>query len=567
MREPNAPRLADPVVLVCLMLSIAVQLPDGIRFGDGLEFVAVSSHLGVAHPPGYPLFTLLGWIALSVLPCDPYNAVLWMCKFAAFAGAAGLYYWLRHLLARMGVAPMRCVLGAGLTAAIFTFSGPMWPTQHLVEAYGLNAAFLVWISYLLARATQEGGPTGRSLVLAGLLLGLALGNHITSGCLLPALLIVAWRAKRITGWVAPTLALSLVVIVPALLYGSLILRVPSNDVAGIAWGSTVDIASLIHHMRGGDYGGRLLLMQDVNTPFTFTTWLSFAWERTLLVLHILGQILLVQAAWFAAIPLAALAVFGLFARASNGRRAVSVGVIIAVLLQLGFVFTFNVPDIHDHVLGVIVLAVPFTVAGAVSLSNFRKLAAVRRLGSLGMSAVLGVTLVVAVIANAPAAFPEGHDIAPRWRDRLLKQVPEGSALITVDDSDLFALWYTQMACGERTDIAVFGGNFVGCPWFRQSMPPGDRRRGVVGFRERPFGTLDEYISDLRDHVIEPFFATGSRVFTTMHREIERTALGKVYDLRFVSNLLTPDEFKVLKKRAQGRMYHGAPVLFEVLEKH
>ncbi len=114
---------------------------------------------------------------------------------------------------------------------------------------------------------------------------------------------------------------------------------------------------------------------------------------------------------------------------------------------------------------------------------------------------------------------------------------------------------------------MFGGNFVGCPWFRQSMPPGDRRRGVVGFRERPFGTLDEYISDLRDHVIEPFFATGSRVFTTMHREIERTTLGKVYDLRFVSDLLTLDELKVLVKRSQGRMYHGAPLLFEVLKKH
>ena len=42
-----------------------------VPFGDGGELIAAADSLGVAHPPGYPLYTTLGWGALHVLPGEP----------------------------------------------------------------------------------------------------------------------------------------------------------------------------------------------------------------------------------------------------------------------------------------------------------------------------------------------------------------------------------------------------------------------------------------------------------------------------------------------------------------
>src|SRR6188474_3472114 len=49
------------LVLGALALYMATLLP-GIGSGDTAEFQRVAPTLGVAHPTGYPLYTMLGWL-------------------------------------------------------------------------------------------------------------------------------------------------------------------------------------------------------------------------------------------------------------------------------------------------------------------------------------------------------------------------------------------------------------------------------------------------------------------------------------------------------------------------
>src|SRR3954468_15486541 len=49
------------LVLSALALYAATLLP-GIGSGDTAEFQRVAPSLGVAHPTGYPLYTMLGWL-------------------------------------------------------------------------------------------------------------------------------------------------------------------------------------------------------------------------------------------------------------------------------------------------------------------------------------------------------------------------------------------------------------------------------------------------------------------------------------------------------------------------
>jgi len=68
-----------------------------LPFGDGPELIAAAACLGVAHPPGYPLYTLLGWVALQVPAGEPaWRVNLLSGLFAALACGAAAWLVLRR---------------------------------------------------------------------------------------------------------------------------------------------------------------------------------------------------------------------------------------------------------------------------------------------------------------------------------------------------------------------------------------------------------------------------------------------------------------------------------------
>ena len=77
----NQPRNLDRIVaaaiaLAALGLYIATLLP-GVGSGDTAEFQRVLPTLGVAHPTGYPLYTILGWL-WSLLPHTHVRGKRWI---------------------------------------------------------------------------------------------------------------------------------------------------------------------------------------------------------------------------------------------------------------------------------------------------------------------------------------------------------------------------------------------------------------------------------------------------------------------------------------------------------
>src|SRR5262245_13053964 len=67
-------RLDFIVFLLALML-YWVTLSPGVLPADAGEFQLVAAKLGVAHPPGYPLYTMLAWLFTLLTPADPARGV------------------------------------------------------------------------------------------------------------------------------------------------------------------------------------------------------------------------------------------------------------------------------------------------------------------------------------------------------------------------------------------------------------------------------------------------------------------------------------------------------------
>ena len=185
--------LAGLGVLVLVMvlylgtLAPTVLYLKGPRLLDAVMLQMQVSVLGITHPTGYPTYLMLTHLFTYLPFGDPaYRVNLGSAVYAALAVVA--VYAAGLLLGRRVVAAAAGALAFGLGTAL-------WSQAVIAEVYTLNAllASVTIVALLLWREHRK----DRYLLLSAFLLGVCLTNHLTSGLLLPAgLLLVAlvdWR--------------------------------------------------------------------------------------------------------------------------------------------------------------------------------------------------------------------------------------------------------------------------------------------------------------------------------------------------------------------------------------
>ena len=139
--------LAAGLFAACLALYLQTLAPSvATLFDDSLEFPLVSYRLGIAHPTGYPLYTLLG----KLFTLGPWRNVGWSVNLlSAVAGA--LTVVLVYLIARDLVRRRWPALLGALALAV---SPILWSQSVIAEVYSLNSAFvaaLLWLALRWAR--------------------------------------------------------------------------------------------------------------------------------------------------------------------------------------------------------------------------------------------------------------------------------------------------------------------------------------------------------------------------------------------------------------------------------
>lgn len=187
--------LAISVLTLALYLR---TLAPGLLGGDSGEFQFAAWLGGFAHPTGYPLYLLGGWLWTHLLPLgDP----AWrMNAFSAVWGA--LAVGLLYLLARQVVGvvardyrPMLAVrLPALIAAATFAVSPTFWSQAVVAEVYTLNVALA--LAFLLALIRWAATGRARWLDGAAFLLGLSLAHHRTTILWMPAIALFVWLTVR-----------------------------------------------------------------------------------------------------------------------------------------------------------------------------------------------------------------------------------------------------------------------------------------------------------------------------------------------------------------------------------
>ena len=182
--RPALPRWAEPVAdgavfLVAAVIYVATAAPDVLP-ADAGEFQLVAALLGVAHPPGFPLYTLVGHLFVRVFPWGTPAYRLNLLSGLLAAGtlvlvAGATRRWAR----RLGARPPLAIAG-GLAAALTLGTGTTFWAQATIANVRTPAVFFAALAlYALSRfATATGSrEVDRALVLLGLALGLGGGHY------------------------------------------------------------------------------------------------------------------------------------------------------------------------------------------------------------------------------------------------------------------------------------------------------------------------------------------------------------------------------------------------------
>ncbi len=205
-RQPSWTRADLWCALACACTAWAVYgytLAPSVTMEDSGEFITAAAHLGVPHPPGYPLWTMLAWLCVKLLP---FGNWAWRvnCLSAACGGAAvGMLALLigassRRFLASITSDPRARALphlAAWTGSLVLALSESMWSQAVIAEVYTLNALILcssLLVFYLWMHDTGR----RRWLVLLALLLALGMSNHHTLFFVFPAFFIGVWLARR-----------------------------------------------------------------------------------------------------------------------------------------------------------------------------------------------------------------------------------------------------------------------------------------------------------------------------------------------------------------------------------
>ncbi|GAB4442784.1 MAG: hypothetical protein Kow0031_24920 [Anaerolineae bacterium] len=446
-----------------------LTLAPAVLEADAGEFQFVPWLPGIAHPTGYPLFTLAGWLWTHLLPG---GEVAWrMNLFSALLGGlavTALYFAAGRLLSAAfadAPHPARAACAA-VAAATFAVTPTFWSVAVLAEVYTLHA-LLVALLLLLAQAAavQPAGPASKGLAL---LFGLGLAHHSTTVLLLPALLLYLWltgairagmRATLPPRWLAGHAALAAA---PLLLYLYLPLIAPATPYATLSLGPEQTLvlydnspAGFVRHITATVFTGELQPAAVGAARLTMV-----------------GQLLWQQVGWLG-IALAAAGVLFLWQRRQMALLALTG---LAALAVTGFNLIYFIGDVFVLFIPVWLVVCLWLGAGVQGITLWAAARFVRRkMGAPEEAAYsriaprleqnmlrLVATLLPLFFFALPALLAFTHvdavsqrhntQAAERWQQILAEPLPEAAVLLSNDRNEIMPMWYYQFVEQRRPDL-------------------------------------------------------------------------------------------------------------------
>ena len=526
MKPPFSPRFATrrdgAVVASCLLVIYALTLAPGLTPWDSGEFLSAIATLGVPHPPGTPLFVVVGRAWSEALGFLPLAVAMNLASAVATATACGL---LALVFLRWAGRP--AVITGGIVAGTM---GAVWQSATETEVYAL-ALCMGALTLVVADAAGRSG-SARHRVLLAFLFGLSVALQISALVAGPAAILLlssgedghlSWR-----GSVAPaaawTLAVGIGMVSATIMMAGLLLFVVALVVhaGGPARSRREVLLAGICVLLGASFVLVMLVRARYDPGVNQgnpSTWQALfdvlgreqydvpgLWPRRAPWWLQVGN-LIQYADWQVAAGLSdapgpsflrtpftllmvAVAGYGAAWHRRTDSRSFRVLACLLLCATLGVIAVLNLRAGPTYGWGVLAADVPrearerdyffglaFAVCGLWAGLGAVRLA-LRAPTSLLRGAAIGVAALPLLLnwrANDRKRMPDAA-LAESLGVTLLLAAPPRAVLVTSGDNDSYAAWYAQHVLGRRQDVATVVSPLLGARWYREELR---RRDGLL----------------------------------------------------------------------------------------
>lgn len=505
------------VASALVWLLYAFTLGPTTAFWDTSEYITTAYIIGIPHPPGNPLFVLIGRTWLILTAWTGLEVAARINLLSATMSATAAFFWFlavtriwAHFTANRAVTLAAAFVAVLVGATAYT----VWAQSNVNEkVYTVSLAFVAVISYL-AMLWEDHSDTWRGdriIVLVLFLLGLGWSNHQMS--ILPVLALLAfllwhsWRTLLRPGLMAVGVAFLLVGYTVQLLFVPI--RSAQNPIIDEAdaecdaivtaltpdfeatWNAKAPVPrceALSASIRREQYLPPPLSERQAPYSAQLANWVQYfdwQWARTLMppARHAVTLLFVV------------FGLVGLWRHARGDLDSfiyfftllISVSVVLVWYLNFKygytqapelpierhevrerdyfFVLSFNLWGLYA---GMGIVTAWQSLARSLTRGRTGEPAEIEHTGLRMASPVLGLALIP-LLLNYGLANRRGDYSARDWAYNLLQSVEPYAILFTNGDNDTFPLWYLQEVEGIRRDVTVIVHSYLGTKWYPKQL--------------------------------------------------------------------------------------------------
>lgn len=535
---------AGLVFLVSLAL-YSLTLAPTVTLVDSGELIVAARSLGVAHPPGFPLYLLLAHLATLA----PFGGVAARVNFAsAIFGAlacamltlvvaealmtssyvAALKRRAKRRAARRSKraaqhegavesdrdstnGPLPVVAAALTSGLLLAFSRTLWSYATITEVYTLNTFLILSIFFLMLRwrrlivgderrASVHVSLDDRSPVVsdydyllyaAAVLFGLALGvHHVTVALTLPALALLVYRTEGLRFFTSRRLLYAALLSFAALLLIYAYLPLAASRSPAMNWGNPRAFEQLWWHITGRQY----------------QVFLSFSPEVMGQQLVEFGKLAAREfGPWWLPLGLT-LALAGFIAAFRSDRTTFW---FLALVITGNMLYALNYEIAEDKDAYYLPTFVALALAAGFGLRWLVELAHAR-LGHAqlahGLAALVALVVLASALAfNLPYNNRRRYFIAQDYVENILSTIEPDGLLLTLDWQVESPMLYAREVEGRRADVKTVDVNLLRRVWYFDYL-----RRAYPDLIERSRDKVDAFVAELKQWERNPQAYTNDR---------------------------------------------------------
>lgn len=418
-----------------------LTLAPTVGFIDSGELAAVACTLGIAHPTGYPLFTVLGRV-FSLLPIASEEIVRLNIMSALFTSLAALafFFLMLELLEKTKNETTKNtnITSAAFAALALAFSQTFWKQGVSAEVYSLHLLLIITTTLFFVKAMND----DRSIwwFLFAFILGLSFTNHLTTVLLAPAFLFLFFAEHKFG---PPTFTKIGKLSIPffAGLSAYLYLPIRASQSPLLNWGNPQTFEKFWWHVTGKQFRVWMFASGDAARK-----QFDYFWERIPIE--------------FFYVPLL-FALVGFFVLLFSDRRKL-IFISLLLITCVAYSINYDIHDIDSYFLLAFAALMIFAGFGASKI-----FASVNILNKRIAAASLVIVLIgVQVNQNWREVDQSGNYLVEDHTKNILNNLPRNSIIISYQwDYFVSASYYFQFIKKHRPDIIVLDKELFRRSWY------------------------------------------------------------------------------------------------------